>query len=239
MDQPGRGPDRRSYRVSFERFRRLAPDHQPRYGLVETVAELAEGLQRMGFDDADFRKSKFMRLNVLSDLRDRGLLDGDLAWNADRGRRGLPGMTARSEPLPRLRRRTRRRPFSTSASTPLANSYLRAEDLLRAEPFYPLQVSVCRECFLVQVPAVQTPEEIFGDYAYFSSFSTAWLKHVEEYAERMIRRARARLREPRRRDREQRRLSAAVLQAARDPGARHRARPKRRRGRAGGRAFRR
>ena len=34
----------------------------------------------MGFADVDFRKSKFMRLNVLSDLRDRGLLDADLAW---------------------------------------------------------------------------------------------------------------------------------------------------------------
>ena len=77
---PDASPDRRSYRVSFERFRRLAPEHQPRYGLVETVGELAEGLQRMGFADVDFRKSKFMRLNVLSDLRDRGLLDADLAW---------------------------------------------------------------------------------------------------------------------------------------------------------------
>ena len=77
-------------------------------------------------------------------------------------------------------------PFLDLGVTPLANSYLRAEDLLRAEPFYPLQVSVCGECFLVQVPAVQTPEAIFGEYAYFSSFSTAWLKHVEEYAERMI-----------------------------------------------------
>ena len=112
---PDAGPDRRSYRVSFERFRRLAPDHQPRYGLAETVAELAEGLQRMGFADVDFRKSKFMRLNVLSDLRDRGLLDADLAWDADRGPRGLQGMTERrnlcrgcggglGEPFPRPRR---------------------------------------------------------------------------------------------------------------------------------------
>ncbi len=77
-------------------------------------------------------------------------------------------------------------PFLDLGVTPLANSYLRAEDLPRAEPFYPLQVSVCGECFLVQVPAVQTPEAIFDEYAYFSSFSTAWLKHVEEYADRMV-----------------------------------------------------
>jgi hypothetical protein len=42
--------------------------------------ELADGLQRMRFEDANFRQSKFIRLNVLSDLRDRGLLDDDLVW---------------------------------------------------------------------------------------------------------------------------------------------------------------
>jgi nucleoside-diphosphate-sugar epimerase len=77
---PDAGPDRRSYRVSFEQFHRLAPDHQPRYSLLETVMELADGLQRMRFEDANFRQSKFIRLNVLSDLRDRGLLDDDLVW---------------------------------------------------------------------------------------------------------------------------------------------------------------
>ena len=77
---PDAGPDRRSYRVNFERFRRLAPDHQPRYSLQDTVKELADGLQRMGFEDANFRQSKFIRLNVLSGLLDRGLLDGDLVW---------------------------------------------------------------------------------------------------------------------------------------------------------------
>ena len=77
---PDAGPDRRSYRVDFGRFRLLAPDHQPRYGVSDTVSELADGLRRMGFEDVDFRKSKFIRLNVLSDLRDRGLLDEDLGW---------------------------------------------------------------------------------------------------------------------------------------------------------------
>ena len=78
---PDASPDRRSYRVSFERFRRMAPDHQPRYSLLDTVTELADALGRMKFDDANFRKSRFMRLNVLSDLRDRGLLGEDLAWS--------------------------------------------------------------------------------------------------------------------------------------------------------------
>ena len=80
-------PDTRSYRVSFARFRRLAPDHQPRRRLPETVRELADGLERMGFRDEHFRESAFVRLNVLSDLRTRGFLDDDLTWAAEvRGR---------------------------------------------------------------------------------------------------------------------------------------------------------
>jgi SAM-dependent methyltransferase len=49
------------------------------------------------------------------------------------------------------------------------------------EPFFPLHVWVCRKCFLVQLNEYVRPEEIFSEYAYFSSFSTAWLKHAEEY----------------------------------------------------------
>jgi hypothetical protein len=76
-------------------------------------------------------------------------------------------------------------PFLDLGPTPLANSYLQAEDLNRAEPFYPLQVHVCEGCFLVQLVVVQAPEAIFGDYAYFSSYSTSWLEHAAEYAKTM------------------------------------------------------
>jgi len=77
-------------------------------------------------------------------------------------------------------------PFLDLGPTPLANSYLRADDLSRSEPFYPLTVHVCAGCHLVQVPAVESPTAIFGDYAYFSSYSSTWLKHVEAYAVRMV-----------------------------------------------------
>jgi nucleoside-diphosphate-sugar epimerase len=84
-------PDPRSYRVSFAEFRRLAPLHQPHCGLTETVRGLADGLTRMRFSDENFRESAFVRLNVLSDLRERGLLDDDLAWAAEiRGPGGRP-----------------------------------------------------------------------------------------------------------------------------------------------------
>src|SRR5262249_37549766 len=74
--------DTRSYRVSFARFCRLAPDHQPQLRLHETISGLAEGLERMRFADENFRESLLVRLNALSDLRRRGLLNDDLAWSA-------------------------------------------------------------------------------------------------------------------------------------------------------------
>jgi SAM-dependent methyltransferase len=67
-------------------------------------------------------------------------------------------------------------------SSPLANSYLEPEDLQRAEPFYPLCVYLCRRCFLAQLPEFEAPEAIFGDYAYFSSYSTSWVDHARRYA---------------------------------------------------------
>jgi SAM-dependent methyltransferase len=54
------------------------------------------------------------------------------------------------------------------------------------EPFYPLNVYVCEECLLVQLPEYQSPEFIFSDYAYFSSYSKSWLEHAKGYAEMMI-----------------------------------------------------
>jgi len=70
--------------------------------------------------------------------------------------------------------------------SPLANSYLRPEDLQEMEPHYPLCVYVCDSCYLVQLPIHQTGEEIFSDYAYFSSYSDSWLKHAKIYTEMMI-----------------------------------------------------
>jgi len=65
--------------------------------------------------------------------------------------------------------------------SPLCESYLSADALDRMEPFYPLHVFVCKECLLVQISEYVGAEDIFTEYAYFSSYSTAWLKHSEEY----------------------------------------------------------
>jgi nucleoside-diphosphate-sugar epimerase len=73
-------PDKRSYRVDFSLFKKLAPDHQPRMDLRSTVEELRDGLRGMGFADANFRNSRFMRLKVLTHLRETGLLSEKLEW---------------------------------------------------------------------------------------------------------------------------------------------------------------
>lgn len=74
-------PDRRSYRVNFDLFKKLAPSHQPEFDLISTIKEIKAGLVAMGFNDPDFRNSRFMRLRVLTDLLDRNLLNNRLEWS--------------------------------------------------------------------------------------------------------------------------------------------------------------
>jgi SAM-dependent methyltransferase len=76
--------------------------------------------------------------------------------------------------------------FADLGMSPLANSYLPPEAANSMEPFYPLRALVCGECFLVQLEEFQTPERIFSDYAYFSSYSSSWLDHSRRYSEQMI-----------------------------------------------------
>jgi 2-polyprenyl-3-methyl-5-hydroxy-6-metoxy-1,4-benzoquinol methylase len=66
--------------------------------------------------------------------------------------------------------------------SPLSNSFLKYENLEDSEKKFPLKVFVCENCFLVQLPEFETPENIFKEYAYFSSYSKSWLKHAENYA---------------------------------------------------------
>ncbi|TFG90425.1 MAG: SDR family oxidoreductase, partial [Syntrophobacterales bacterium] len=73
-------PDKRSYRVNFDLFRSLAPDHQPLYDLDTTIRELRDGLEAMSFRDQNFRNTNFIRLNIIDFLRSRGYLDEQLRW---------------------------------------------------------------------------------------------------------------------------------------------------------------
>jgi SAM-dependent methyltransferase len=78
--------------------------------------------------------------------------------------------------------------FADLGMSPMANAYLPPERANAMEPFYPLRALVCDMCKLVQLEEYETPEEIFSDYAYFSSFSTSWLAHSERYVEAMAER---------------------------------------------------
>ncbi|MBX9629215.1 MAG: class I SAM-dependent methyltransferase [Burkholderiales bacterium] len=78
--------------------------------------------------------------------------------------------------------------FCDLGMSPPSNAYVRPEDANRMEPFYPLHAYVCGECFLVQLEQFQSPDEIFSDYAYFSSYSESWLVHCKVYTEAMIQR---------------------------------------------------
>lgn len=70
--------------------------------------------------------------------------------------------------------------------SPLCETYPSAADLNRGEVYYPLHVYVCEQCFLVQLDEYESPDNIFGDYAYFSSYSDSWLKHAENYCNKMV-----------------------------------------------------
>src|SRR5215204_4296191 len=67
--------------------------------------------------------------------------------------------------------------------SPLCESFLRADQLDVMEPFYPLHVRMCEECNLVQLPEYVPPEEIFTEYAYFSSYSDSFVAHARDYVD--------------------------------------------------------
>ena len=81
-----------------------------------------------------------------------------------------------------------RHTFVDLGMSPLANSYIDTDHWNAMERFYPLHVYVCEHCFLVQLESIARPEEIFSDYAYFSSYSDSWLEHARRYTECVIKR---------------------------------------------------
>jgi SAM-dependent methyltransferase len=72
--------------------------------------------------------------------------------------------------------------------SPPSNAYLEPAQLQQMEKFYPLHAYVCTNCFLVQLQEFESPEQIFSDYAYFSSYSQTWLQHAKAYTGHMIER---------------------------------------------------
>ena len=78
-----------------------------------------------------------------------------------------------------------RHTFADLGMSPLCESFVASDRLDAMEPYYPLHVLVCGNCFLVQLKEYVSPEHIFSDYAYLSSYSTSWVAHAKSYC-RMI-----------------------------------------------------
>lgn len=78
--------------------------------------------------------------------------------------------------------------FVDLGMSPLCESYVSAQHYNEMEPFYPLHVYVCSSCYLVQLGEYVTPEQIFSEYAYFSSYADSWVAHAKSYTEMVIKR---------------------------------------------------
>ena len=76
--------------------------------------------------------------------------------------------------------------FVDLGSSPPCETYLTSEEIDQPERFYPLHVRICSECLLVQLPAYVDNQEIFSDYAYFSSYSDSWVRHAGRFVDEMV-----------------------------------------------------
>jgi hypothetical protein len=81
-----------------------------------------------------------------------------------------------------------RHTFVDLGMSPLCQTHIEPHQLNHAEQFYPLHAYLCRQCFLVQLEQYVGPEQIFSEYAYFSSYSESWVDHARRYVEAMIER---------------------------------------------------
>jgi hypothetical protein len=96
-----------------------------------------------------------------------------------------PDRNASGSPLCRFCRAPVQQTFVDLGMSPLCESYVSREQLNQMERFYPLHVRVCGQCFLVQLEEYVSAENIFSDYAYFSSYSDSWVAHAKRYADQM------------------------------------------------------
>jgi SAM-dependent methyltransferase len=78
------------------------------------------------------------------------------------------------------------RPFVNLGVSPLCESFLAAGELSAGEMFYPLDVMICPHCWLAQLAEYVSPTQIFSHYAYFSSYSDAWLEHASNFVDMVV-----------------------------------------------------
>jgi SAM-dependent methyltransferase len=91
-------------------------------------------------------------------------------------------MTRSAVPTCRFCRTPLEHTFVDLGMSPLCQTHIAPEQLGDMEPFYPLHARVCGACKLVQLQAFVAPADIFGEYAYFSSYAHSWVEHARRYA---------------------------------------------------------
>ncbi len=96
-----------------------------------------------------------------------------------------PGTAQRSNAECRFCRAPLEQTFVDLGLSPLCENLISPEDVDRYEAFYPLHARVCGNCFLVQVGDYVTPDEIYTEYAYFSSYSDSWVAHAKKYTDQI------------------------------------------------------
>jgi SAM-dependent methyltransferase len=111
-----------------------------------------------------------------------------MQYTAERAVHVEPDLPPSPDPVCRFCSAPLRDTFVDLGMSPLCESYLRLDQLNQVEPFYPLHVRVCRSCFLVQLESYVSGEDIFREYAYFSSFSDSWVDHARRYTDLAIER---------------------------------------------------
>ena len=109
----------------------------------------------------------------------------DSTMRSDNAEQGING-TQLVGPRCRFCQAPLKHTFVDLGMSPLCESLITEEQLNMMEPFYPLHVFVCGECFLVQLLEYVTPHDIYTEYAYFSSYSDSWLEHARRYVEMVI-----------------------------------------------------
>jgi SAM-dependent methyltransferase len=98
----------------------------------------------------------------------------------------MPAQSATNQSICRFCGTPLRHTFVDLGMSPLCESYVSADKLNQMEPFYPLHVYVCENCFLVQLDEFVSAENIFSEYAYFSSYSDSWVEHAKNYTDMIV-----------------------------------------------------
>ena len=195
---PGGGPDKRCYRVSCDKIRRVMPAFHTKWTARQGAQELYDAYRAVGLTAADLAQTPFTRISQIQRLMKAGKLDSSLRWLPQpagaAAYKDLVMATMTSSPtrnsvhapaVCRFCGNGARRTFIDLGMSPLCESFPSATDIQHGEMYYPLHTYVCEKCFLVQLDEFETPEKIFTEYAYFSSFSDSWLKHCDHYCGQM------------------------------------------------------